>query len=276
MIACCDVDEFIKLISEKKILIYGAGYVAAVFMEALKKHGLEKNVYGFCVTDSIGEQNHMGEFWVKPISQIGVLGNTVVCIATHEVSKRGIEAILLQKGISDYIWIYPFLYTLYMGKPLKEGQWIDVRKMILKNENLYGMAVRWAAIDDYYGNFQGGFYLYTKAMKIHCNAATAEDRANSFIGLIQNWDTHGYDETCQIVINTDYEVIDGEHRVALALYHNQKLLQCKIYNGQNLHEEKALMTKEVLLMGGFTQEEIKILDGIIRCIKNNMLRVELC
>lgn len=272
VITCYDAEEFIQLIQNKRILIYGAGYVASIFVEALKKHGLEKSIYGFAVTENVPEQRRFEEYWVKSIDQVDIADNIIVCIAVHEAVERQIETTLLQKGIINYIWIYPFLYTLYMGQPVKEKQWIDVNKMILQYGNTYGMAVRWAAIDDYYGNFQGGLDLYKKAMKIHCSEATAEERAHSFIGLMQNWDVRGYDANQQISINLDYEIIDGEHRVSLAFYHHQRFLQCKIYKEQNMHKEKVLMTKDILLAGGFTQKELERLDGVKEYIKKSALQ----
>lgn len=268
MIKCSDIDEFINLIDENKILVYGAGYVAGIFVEALNRHGLEKCIYGFAVTDNIAEQKFMGKFWVKSLNQIDDLENVIVCIATHEVSKKEIETVLIQRRISNYIWIYPFLYTLYMGKPVSEGQWIDIKEIISKNENLYGIAVRWAAIDNYYGRCKNGYYLYKKAMKMHCSNETAEERTRAFIRLIQNWEEYGYNSRCQIAINTEGEIIDGEHRVTLALYHKQQFLRCKIYNVRNIHREKALMTRRILLKGGFTQNDIKRLDETNEYIKH--------
>jgi hypothetical protein len=276
VIACHDIDEFIKLMQNKRILIYGAGYVASIFLEALRKHGLEQNIAGVVVTESVTAQKYLGEYQVKTFHCADLKENMIVCVAVHEAIEKEIESALIQRGVIDYIWIYPFLNALYMGRPVKEKQWIEINNMILQYGNMYGMAVRWAAIDDYYGNFQGGLELYKKAMKIHCSEATAEERARRFIRLMQDWDAHGYDQNRQIAINFDYEIIDGEHRVALAFYHNQKRLQCDIYSERNIHKENVLMTKEILLMGGFTQKEITRLDKVMEYIKNSVSREKLC
>lgn len=265
------MNEFLKFISDKKIWIYGAGYVAFQFWKALKKHGLEVRIQGVVVTQIVEPKDKVGDFFVKPISQLVIDKESVVCIAVHEVYKDEIESILCKKGIANYIWVYPFLYELHLGMPVLEGKWVDVRKFIPMYDNQYGVAIRWAAIEDYYGICHNGFCLYKKAMAVHSNRDTAEARAKRFKELIYNWDVFGYQDEMQIIINRMFDVLDGEHRVALALYHRQNKLKCRIYDGKNIHCEKTRMTKKMLYEGGFTQEEMEQLDEINIYIKNIIL-----
>ncbi len=276
MITCCDVDEFTGLVSDKKILIYGAGYVAANFLEALKKNGLEGQVLGVIVSRLPETMEYVGTFPVRTIDQIAVDDETIICIAVHEALKEEIEAVLQQKNLLNYIWIYPFLYSLYLGKPVREGEWADIRKFIPQYKERYGMAVRWAAIDDYYGNCPGGFGLYQKAMAMHGSPAAIKARTDGFLKLIKNWDSMGYDARWQISIDRNYEIIDGEHRVALAFYHGQSQIRCRVYDGENMHGEKVLMTKKALLEGGFTMEEIELLDRINLYMRQTVLEGKRC
>ena len=270
-ISCC-MNEFLEIIAYKKIWVYGAGYVANRFLEALKKHGMESHVQGYIVSQKKEDQEYINGLPVKSIENMVVDDASIICIAVHEVYKNQIELELTQRDIFHYIWIYPFLCELYMGMPIKEKEWVDTIKIIPKDERQYAMAVRWAAISDFYGIYPGGLMLYKRAMAIHSNADTGEARAIRFINLIKDWDTYGYRPMWQISINTHFEIIDGEHRVALALYHGQAQVQCKIYDGNNIHEKKTLMTEEVLLDGGFIREEISGLDEINKFIKNMIHR----
>ena len=276
MITCCDREEFIELITDKRILIYGAGYVALNFWEALKRNGLEEQIRGFVVSQIAETQKYIGALPVQSIDQAAVDDETIVCIAVHEALEEEIEAALLQKGISNYIWIYPFLYNLYLGNPVKEGEWIDTKEFIRGYEQRYGLAVRWAAIDDYYGKCPGGLDLYKKAMAMHGSMDTIKARTDRFLNLIQDWGSIGYDDRWQIAIDRNYEIIDGEHRVALALYHGQPQMRCRIYDGKSMHGDKVLMTKKALFDGGFTIGEIEILDKINLYIKHTVLEEKKC
>lgn len=276
MITCCDREEFIELISDKKILIYGAGYVAINFLEALKRNGLIGQIRGFAVSQITETKKYIRSFPVQSIDRVIVDDETIICIAVHEALKEEIESVLLHKGFNNYIWIYPFLYSLYLGNPVKEGEWIDTKKFMRSCQERYGMAVRWAAIDDYYGNCPGGLDLYQKAMAMHGSMDTIKARTDSFLKLIKDWDSIGYNDRWQISIDRNYEIIDGEHRVALAFYHGQPQIRCKIYDGENMHGEKALMTKQALLEGGFTMEEIELLDGINLYMKQAVLEGKRC
>lgn len=168
------------------------------------------------------------------------------------------------------------MYSLYLGKPVREGAWIDTKKLIPGCDDRYGLAVRWAVIDDYYGNCPGGLDLYKKAMAMHGSEDTVKVRAGRFIELIQDWERVGYHAGQQIAIDRNYEIIDGEHRVALALYHRQPQIRCRIYDGENMHGEKVLMTKKTLLEGGLTPEEIDVLDGINLQMKQIVLEGKRC
>lgn len=276
MITCRDGEELIELLSDKRILIYGAGYVAHNFLEALKRNKLQGQLQGFVVSQKTENKDDIESFPVSSVDQVTVDDETIICIAVHEVLKDEIEDVLLQKGIFNYIWIYPFLYSLYLGKPVKEGEWIDIRKFIPDDRRRYGLAIRWAAIDDYYGKRPGGFALYKKAMAMHGTAESTQMRANRFAELIRNWESNGYDAGWQISIDRNYEMIDGEHRVALALYHGQPQIRCRIYDGENMHGEKVLMTEKALLEGGVSPEEIDILDGINLYIRRTVLEEKRC
>lgn len=268
VIVCYNTKEFLQYISNKKIMIYGTGYVALNFLEALQKRGLDNRIQGFVVSKKSWEQRDIKGFPIKEIDEIFVSNEIVICIAVHESIKAEVESILLQKGFLHYLWIYPCLYHLYYGDPVKEREWVNIRELIPRDSDRYKVALRWAALEDYYGNCPQGFYLYRKAMALHANMRTVEAREAGFRKLIQNFDEFGYDSEKQIAINEEYEIIDGEHRLTIAFYHGMQKIKCKIYSGENLHNEEVLMSKRVLIEGGFTEKEMDILDNINLTIRD--------
>lgn len=272
MSAYCDIREFIRKLSEgQKIYIYGTGYIANIFFDILKEKGFQSQVGGFVVSQIMGNQENMKELPVYSINRLSVGEDILICIAVHESLKREIESILMKKGVLNYMWIYPFLFELHYGNPVRDDKWIDIKKIIPGDRDEYGIAIRWVAIDDYYGKCSDGFQMYKKAMTVNGNMDTVTVRINNFRKLIQNWDNLGYEPEHKILINTNYEIIDGEHRTALALYHGKRQICCKIYQGKNIHREEALMTKKALLKKGFIQQEFDRLDKINSYIRNLIL-----
>lgn len=260
-----------QLINNREIFIYGAGYVADVFFKALKKNKLEQQVKGFLVSYTNSKDKVIHGHLVSTVDKVIIDNRAIVCIAVHEVYKKEIEEILFQKGVANYIWIYPFLYELYLGSPVKEKEWISIKKIMKQQLENYGIAIRWAAIEDYYGKSPGGLALYKKAMALHSDNGTVEERTKQFIRLIQTWNHIGYLEEYQISLDKNYKVIDGEHRLTLALYHNQEKICCKIYKEENIHTNKALITKQSLIEGGFYQEEIMKIENINQYLESIVL-----
>lgn len=268
MLTCNNVDQLIELIKEKKFIIYGTGYIASLFRKTLKKRGLEKNISGFVVSEIAKnvDRNFEG-FEIKQINEVDFEGDMVVCIATHDSFVKEIESMLKQNAVTNYIWVYPYLFDLYYGYPLKRGEWIGMKELFPKDKERYAIAVRWAAVADYYGKCPNGFAWYKRAMTSLHNASAAEARIKEFKKLIQNWEISGFDGKHEIAINENYEILDGEHRMAVALYHGERTIKCRIYSGENINSEKSFMKKKMLIECGFNEEEMKRLDDINECIR---------
>lgn len=271
MFVCDNVDRLIELLKERKAFIYGTGYIASLFFEALKKNRLENNIAGFVVSEFAknSDRNFEG-YEINQINEIDFADDMIVCIAVHDCLVGEIESLLKRNGVSNFVWIYPYLFDLYYGNPIQRGEWIDMRKLIPKDEERYALAVRWAAVADYYGKCPNGFAWYKRAMTYLHNAQAAEARVKTFTQLIQNWQTSGYDGKHEIAINENYEIIDGEHRMAVALYHGEKRIKCRIYSGKNVNSEKSFMKKKMLIECGFDEGEIKLLDTINDCIRKRL------
>lgn len=259
-----DAQELVDLLKKEKFAIYGSGHVAKKFFKALCEYGAEKNIICFAVSDSAGATLPIEGFEVKNVREIPQ--NTLVCIAVHEALRDEMINTLKQLRIERYVWIYPHLYELLLGEAVKRDVSVRLTDILRTCRTDYRMAVRYAAIDNYFGKNENGFELYKRAQMLHCSKKTAEERLESFCKLIQSWNTKGYDKRSRVLVNEEYEIIDGNHRVALAVYYGQKEMICHVYHtdgGVNtVHGQDAMLTEEVLRKNGFKEEELEALECI--------------
>lgn len=263
------VRELIKRLENGRIVIYGTGHVARKFLKVLQKHQLDRNIVCFAVSAGEKEKNPIEGFSVQNIREIRL--DSIVCLAVHEAVKNEMEGILQDMEIKNYIWIYPYLYELLLGAPVKKDVKVKLKDIMQTCKDDYRISIRHVVIDNYNKKNINGFDLYIRAQALHCNVKTAEERLKNFCELIRGWQLHGYDESNRVFINEDYEIIDGIHRIALANYYGQGEIMCHIFKGDiracDIHGENVMLTKKVLLQNGFTIEELEELDEINKVIK---------
>ena len=262
-----DAEELLRMISRNEFVIYGAGHIALKFLKVLKWYHLEGNVSCFVISSSEpGKHDMLEGIPVRNPEWLKEHKNSLVCIAVHEASSQEIIEHIQALGIAHYIWIYPYLYELMLGTPKETGIKIRLADIIQTCEDDYRIAIRYAAIENYFEKNSYGFDLYIKAQALHSSRKTAEARLMKFCELMRAWQENGYDEQSRIFINRKYEIIDGNHRVALAKYYDQQEILCDIFpsdiSAAEVHGENAMLTKDVLLSGGFSLDEIAVLDKI--------------
>lgn len=89
----------------------------------------------------------------------------------------------------------------------------------------YDMAVRLIAIEEYRGKNDYGFDLYSR-MQSH----TGFDWSPRFKKLIESYDSNGFDESKPIELSRDHIIMDGAHRLALAVATGKEFVPVKVYN----------------------------------------------
>lgn len=270
------IKDLITLLSENKIVIYGTGHVSRKFLCALKKYELEKNILYFAVSPGEKINQKVEGIHVQTISSF-CNQNIIVCIAVHEALRDEIICILERMNIKKYIWIYPFLYELLLGCPIKRGTEIDLKNIIQACKGTYELAVRYIAIDEYFGKNKIGYNIYKKALLLSSGKRAVDNRLQKFYDLIHNWEMFGYDSCHHIMINSKYEIVDGAHRVATARYFGQEKIMCDIFSSElsmeDLHGEGAILTESILRKGGFFDEEIELLKKVNKSLES-MLSME--
>lgn len=255
----------------KKIVIYGIGYVAQKFYHALVAQGLDSNVEYFVVSQRIGEQTAMNGINVRVIQELKAGDDTMICIAVHETGRKEIEKLLENENIKNYIWISPYdLAELFYGKPKEKAVPIPVNKIIRSCKD-YRFAVKYLAIENYFGINDYGYDIYLKAQQLHCEKQTATKRLKAFLDLIDNWERFGYHPDSRILLDENYEVLDGAHRTILAEYFNVGKVNCDMFDSAQCHFDwhgsNVRLTRAKLSEGEFSGIELAAIEEVFARIQ---------
>lgn len=100
-----------------------------------------------------------------------------------------------------------------------------LKKMMCDNEFSYDVYFRMAVIEEYFNNNNQIWDLYdnmqfTRANLIRFVPKHMINHKDKFIELINSIKDNGFDSESPLLVNKDYMVIDGAHRMACALYFN--------------------------------------------------------
>lgn len=101
-----------------------------------------------------------------------------------------------------------------------------------KNMNIADIMIRLLAIENYYGKNDFGFKLYNKMQKIRveANPLIPQYRANNeerFKQIIKSFETKKFIEKYPIIINEDFKLFDGTHRLSCSIFFNIKQIPVK-------------------------------------------------
>lgn len=117
--------------------------------------------------------------------------------------------------------------------------------------NAVDIAVKCLAIDEYYGLNNYGFKLYNKMQKLRIN----ENWDKRFETLINSFE-NGYNDNSLLETDLNYDLHDGSHRLALALYNNLEDVPVRIYNAYVPRRKYGL---DWFIDNGFTENEIEVI-----------------
>lgn len=140
---------------------------------------------------------------------------------------------------------------------------IDPRELFYQQSKLTGfnrldIVVRYLAIEQYYGRNSSGYRLYIKMQGKRKKEESKEEidkRWDVFTSIIENWEIKGYNEYSEIECDTDLNLIDGSHRLALSLYFRTSKIKCKIYP----YRKKITYDLYWFIQHDFTLDEINLI-----------------
>lgn len=249
----------------KEITIYGAGHVGRKFCRTLRAKGLGNQVRYFAVTGHTEEGALLDGIPLVCIYNVPIQENTLICLAVHETLRDEMEDILKKLRV-QYVWIYPHLYDLMFGEPETVRTEIGISEIVRTCRDDARLAVRLAAAEQHDGKNTFGYEFYKRAQGMHCMEHTAAERLLQFIRLMEDWKALGYRKEYPLCLNRNYEVIDGNHRLAVAVYYHLKKISCNIYPTEiplaEIHGKEPIMPRGMLREHGFTEKEIRKLDEI--------------
>lgn len=264
------INEFTEKIRRQKIFLFGTGFVAEMFYRALELNDLVSGIEG-CIVSS--EEYLRPDFHGLPVYTASTCTGRkdLVCIAVHEANRKDAEIILKNNGIMDYVWIYPMIYPMIYGEVTAEKKIPLQELMVHQNPEYYWIEARYSAACEYVKEYPD-YGIYHKAIALHTSTRTAEYRLQKMLELIRGFERCGYDPQYPILIDDQYRIIDGLHRVALCIWNEIKEIPCRIVptsrNYERLLDDRNFLPEEKLEKYGFTAEEIERLHEYRRMMEN--------
>lgn len=262
--------DLYEVLKSQKIVIYGAGFIADLFYQALVENSLSDHIIDVVTTTENDKLFH--GFEIKKYSKEGIPSDALVCVAMHDVFRGELEGRLISDKI-NYIWFSKNnLTNLLEGYPEEVCELISVKDILEATKGEFRLAIRWLMIEEVLGNRKGGIDLNKKLWLNYLNAEVAEKRTDGFIELIKNIKANGFRRDCPIMIDRNCRLMDGSHRFMLACYLEEKNISCNIYKNMDkiraLNGEKALLTDRALERSVlFTEKEKQLIrdtDWMIR------------
>lgn len=221
-------EEWHKILEENhSIFIYGAGKIGRKIFNLLKKENQLDKLQGFVVSDMGGVEPANIED--KPIIEIEKLNkkDSTILVSVSDIYQNEILDLLHKLGYRKVICAYKYSFLdeeeIFNEQP--KSIMIDLRELLIQQYdrtefNRYDILVRLLAVEEYYGKNDFGFGLYERMQNARIYAGYARIAINRFKQLIVSVEQYGYDRDSEIIVDKNLRLIDGSHRLALAIYHN--------------------------------------------------------
>lgn len=142
-----------------------------------------------------------------------------------------------------------------------------------KNDFLrYDMIVRLLAVENYYDQNDFGFSLYSKMQEARIGKERAKRAVPIFRDLIASYEKNGYDQSSEIELNSNLGLIDGSHRMALAMYYKCETINAKVrpYSTQTYY------SLPWFYVNGFTKQECQVLKDKYEELKSSYMTPFIC
>lgn len=235
--------------------VFGTGFIASMFKDALETRGLQSYVKGYLVSRPVDQQVFDGHA-VRASDDASIARGDLVCVAVHESLYDEVAAMLTEQGYDHVMWVYPYLYDLLYGEPLYKGVSMPLERILAaQNPAWYWLAVRSLAMrhvlshndadkhsgaskrddadkledaarndagmrDDASKRDDADAALvrdaYVTAQTLHCSRETAERRYAKLRELCSSMAGSGFDASRPVLMDTNLQIIDGLHRIAAA------------------------------------------------------------
>lgn len=263
--------ELAYLLDKGPMFLFGTGFVARMFCSALKDR---RSKIRYCLISKRNrhtEEKFAAEFPEIPILEVMEAPETdralPLLVAVHESLLDEVEALLLENGFSNLIWIYPNVHELVFGKVLREECSISVKEIIdHQPEDEFWLEIRYLAVRDYFEGKQTGKRLYEKGMQLFSNVNTVNARKERIPVLAESMRKNGFLPEYPILIDERFRLIDGLHRLAAAAYLGIREIPCRVVaaaeNYSKFIPANVRAKKDVLSNNGFQEEVFQMLENV--------------
>ena len=128
-------------------------------------------------------------------------------------------------------------------------------------------ACRYLAIKDYNDGNERGFELYEKMQNARIGDGYSKEAVAKFKELIQSYKRNGYDKNSFIILDKNLTIIDGSHRIAMALYYNYSNITALILN----KEVNVNYSFDWFMKNNFSYDEVKLINKTGNELRRNIL-----
>ena len=246
--------------------VFGTGFVASMLVEALRAHGALGGVRGYLVS-RCDEPRQFEGAPVLSASDEAVDRSMPVYVAVHESNAAEVVRLLEQFGFTQVIWVYPHLYDLLYGEPLYRGIFIEVRQILeAQDPSYHWLAIRALAAEALRGQApeqrNAALDAYVKAQAVHCGFGTARKRLGCLGDLLDAM-KDGFDSERPILIDADFRIIDGLHRMAVAWLLGIERIACDIVKPSPVFDRvltyRNKLTDDALAEAGLTDAQFAMI-----------------
>ena len=177
------IQDVINLIRTKKFVIYGNGFIGKRFIKQIERMNC-KNMISAMVVTNLEENNNSRKDGLKSVYEISK--DSLVFIAAHESVATEIKEVLDSIGVSNYIWIYPYLIELELGKPIERNRKVKIKDLIRNLSKSYASAIYYLSIKEYCRDHTYDGSLYKKMTSHYTTEDTAKKDGIFFVEKLKN------------------------------------------------------------------------------------------
>ncbi len=232
--------KWLSRLAGKKLAVFGTGFVAEMFWYALERHGLTEQVLCFAESEPGKPPRRFHGLPILGAEALGQLPEVLICLAVHAALAGELEGRLSALAPGRVVWIYPGLYELLYGVPVRRGVRIPRLELLRSQDaDCHWISVRYLAARDYLrrsAEYAESREIYLRAMSAHCSPATAAQRLRGLEALADAAAERGLDECGPLLIDTRYRIIDGLHRLAVACVLEIPALSCDVAAASDIYD----------------------------------------
>lgn len=227
--------EWEELLKEnKELYIYGAGKIGKRIFNLINLCGKQQNVKGFIVSNIVGNPESIQGLPVFQLDEVSDKCSTIL-LAVADTYQEEILELLKQKNFEKVVVAYKFhfLDEDNIKSETPNVIMIDTRELCIQqfgSEPRLDIIVRLLAIEEYYNENDYGFAYYNKMQNLRVRKGYSLHAKKRFEKLIKSVESQGYDVSSEIIVDRNLHLLDGSHRIALAIYHKIPYVKIRILN----------------------------------------------